>query len=78
MRFFAKVLSRFIKSIIKALTLLLIILSFFDFQEITLSDNELQEMEETLKEINNLIDNEKLFIQQMKGFKDFCLNKMFC
>lgn len=51
---------------------------FFDFAEITLSDKELQEMEEALKENNNLIDNKKLLIQQMKAFKDFCLSKMFC
>ena len=41
---------------------------FFDFSEITLSDKELQEMEEALKEIDNLIDNERLLIQQIKGF----------
>ena len=35
-------------------------------------------MEEALKETNHLIDNERLLIQQMKGFKDFCLSKMFC
>ena len=52
---------------------------FFDFAEITLSDNkELQKWEEALKEINHLIDNKTLLIQQMKGFKDFCLSKMFC
>ena len=51
---------------------------FFDFAEITLSDKELQIWEEALKEINHLIDNKKLLIQQIKGFKDFCLNKMFC
>ena len=51
---------------------------FFDFAEITLSDKELQKMEEALKEINHLIDNKKLLIQQMKVFKDFFLSKMFC
>lgn len=49
---------------------------FFDFQEI--DTKQIEEMEEALKEINNLIDNKTLLIQQMKGFKDFCLNKMFC
>ena len=51
---------------------------FFDFAEITLSDKELQKWEEALKEIDHLIDNERLLIQQMKGFKDFCLSRMFC
>lgn len=49
---------------------------FFDFPEI--DTKQIEEMEEALKEINNLIDNERLLIQQMKGFKDFCLSKMFC
>lgn len=49
---------------------------FFDFPEI--DTKQIEEMEETLKKINNLIDNKTLLIQQMKGFKDFCLNKMFC
>ena len=49
---------------------------FFDFPEI--DTKQIEEMEETLKKINNLIDNESLLIQQMKGFKDCCLDKMFC
>lgn len=51
---------------------------FFDFSEITLCDKELQKWEEALKEINHLIDNKRVLIQYMKGFKDFNLNKMFC
>ena len=43
---------------------------FFDFPEI--DTKQIEEMEETLKKINNLIDNESLLIQQMKDFKDFC------
>ena len=55
--------------------MLLIILSFLIFPEI--DTKQIEEMEETLKKINNLIDNKTLLIQQMKGFKDFCLSKMF-
>lgn len=78
MRFFCESFEPFYQKYNQGINFAFNNFKFFDFAEITLSDNDLQEMEEALKEIDNLIDNESLLIQQIKGFKDFCLDKMFC